>query len=111
MVGFIVLLALALPASPSCTQAQYTAGICTTLTGTVQDDDVGLPGTGTSGGGGGGGATASTPPREPDPPCPSYTYDTQSCRQLGDDAETRPVTLADIAAFRPAPGIQRMQPD
>jgi hypothetical protein len=48
----------------------------------------------------------------PDPNCGVLGTATDRCLDVGErEGDAGPVTLADIAAFRPAPGIERMEPD
>jgi len=106
-----------------CSPAEYNAGLCN-VSGSVGDDDVTLigdsrgPGSGGGGGRGsevGGGASGGA-----DEPCtPVLVGQFLRCRGFGPgrttpsgpDAATPPVTLADIARFRPDPGRNLMEPD
>lgn len=72
----------------------------------------------TSGGGANGAASGDhpvpaddSPPPAPPPPRCSVGYVGCSGALEGDESEPVVVTLSDIAHFRPAPGIQRMEPN
>lgn len=114
--GLLLAAVLTLPMHASggfaymCTAQQAIAGVCTT--GTVNDDGVDVTGTtgtpgdgggdGSSGSGGGGGTGTSDPPviwKCLEVTCPAG------------DPDSQPITLTDIATFRPTPGVQFMQPD
>lgn len=93
--------------SGSCSRADAVTGCINNggvdVTGTVNTPGSGGGGGNNSGGGGGGGGGTSGPPV------------VWKCLEVSCDDEdptsTPPVTLTDIASFRPAPGVQHMQPD
>ncbi|MCS0500576.1 hypothetical protein [Protaetiibacter mangrovi] len=75
------------------------------LDGSATDTDgsgTSTPGSGTPGGGGGTPADPAT--------CTRVDPSTLGCAPR-DDFDVTVITLADIARFRPAPGVQRMEPD
>src|SRR5690554_4792085 len=95
---------------PGCSIAESYAGTCPTVGGEIVDGGVELGaettvpgnGAGSSSGGTGGGAGSSdstAPPVDPPRLAPrDYTV-------------TGPVTLSDLVNFRPAPGLDSMEPD
>lgn len=94
-----------------CTDLEKRLGDCPP-SGVIRDGYVELSDSDTTSAGGGssGGGHAASPP---DPsgsnpaPCPVGRF---GCDPR-DDYDVVVVTLADIARFRPAPGVQRMEPD
>lgn len=122
MVGHGLLLALAIGvlAAPSavhtgaCSPGQVVTGTCS-IDASVGADDVTLVGASTSPGSGGGAAKGSghagaRPPFECEvilaARCRGHTGHPGPVVPVG-----QPITLRDIAAFRPAPGVQHMEPD
>lgn len=99
-------------ANDVCTRLDYDLGNCS-IGASIEDDQARLDGSASgegndNGGGGSSGEDAGTPSTTPDSaPCPVGTF---GCDPR-DDYRVIVVTLADIARFRPAPGIQRMEPD
>lgn len=103
--------------SATCSYVQHASGQCPSTSGTITDGQVDLeasstnpgsgnPGTGGNSGNGTGGP--ATPP--PDPSIVGYQPDGTPIIR-GVFTVTAPVTLRDIAHFRPAPGSQAMEPD
>lgn len=118
-----VLIALALVAGPAapmaaqtladtCTRVDYDLGLCS-IGASLSDEEARLEANSSGGSGngsnGGKGETGTEPHTgSPDlTPCPVGAF---GC-QPRDDYDVIVVTLSDIARFRPAPGIQRMEPD
>jgi len=112
-------------AEADCSQLDRATAGCPNVSGSVGDDDVTLigdsrgPGSGGGGGGRGsevgGGASGGA-----DEPCERFLvgqyerclgYGPGRPGRPGPDAATPPVTLADIARFRPDPGRNLMEPD
>jgi hypothetical protein len=93
-----------------CTDLEKRIGECP-ASGIIRDGYVELSDSDTTTTGSGnntGGTSGGTPSTTPDSaPCPVGTF---GCDPR-DDYRVTVVTLADIARFRPAPGIQRMEPD
>jgi hypothetical protein len=95
-----------------CSYSQVANGTCPTVGGDIVDGGVqigaettvgGNNGSG-NGGSGGGGTGASTPPADnAGPPAPRIAD--------RDYTVTGPVTLSDLVNFRPAPGVDSMEPD
>lgn len=80
--------------------------------GTIEHDEAVIQGStsdssGSAPGSGGSADTSGTPSTADPTPCPVGRF---GCAPR-DDYDVVVVTLADIARFRPAPGIQRMEPD
>ncbi len=133
-IGFGLLLVTISPqaaAAADCSPADIRLGTCTvdatndggqvTLSGTATTPGTGTPpsgGTRTSNGGGSGGGSSSSNPADAPLTC---TVVASKCRggTVGKGGAAtpaparpaQPVTLRDIASFRPAPGIQRMEPN
>lgn len=131
---FLLAIVLALGAAPSvvaagdCFSGSVYAGDCG-VTGEVGDDSVDLVGNenspgGGSGGPGGGGSGGGAPGHGPGvtapgiscPPgfVPVLVRGNPECVTEADRAGydvTDPITLSDIASFRPTPALHRMQPD
>ncbi len=93
---------LPLQAAAGCTQVLMTLGQCPAVTADVTPDEVILGGTVDVPGSSGAGNGAPSGPPTVQPPLtidrPGYTV-------------TMPVTLSDLARFRPDPGVDRMQPN
>lgn len=90
--------------------------------GSIEGDEAVVRGSGSDGAAGAGGSGGSnnaggdaggTPPAPAPAPPPRCSVGYVGCSGLLDGTEDEPVviTLSDIARFRPAPGIQRMEPD
>jgi hypothetical protein len=89
-----------------CSPFEATAGICTS--GTIEGETAVLTGTDRQHEPRGG--TSDFVPADPN--CAVLGAATDRCLEVGERAGIgRPVTLADIAAFRPTSGIERMEPD
>ena len=106
--------AIGLPADP-CTGAGVFAG-CQNVDASVGADDVTLAGTATSpGSSGAGGSTGSGHAGAP----PAFTCEifvanrclVRAPRPGPATTPVQPITLRDIASFRPAPGVQYMEPN
>ncbi len=122
----VLLLVFNVPATladslPQCTQAQITAGLCN-VSGSLTGDSAVLTGTQNGPGGRDSSGSSSTgsstntntntnTPAPPPPSCEFWgTVELDTCRALS--VTSRPVpTLSDIAAFRPTPGVDHMEPD
>ena len=120
----LVMVFPAAAATSSCTPFEVNAGTCNVSAG-IGDGAVNLegnqttPGGGGNGGAGGGGGTVvdapGNSPEDPDAECDAILGDRcfvegpEKIPPAGDPAD--PITLADIASFRPAPGVNRMEPD
>jgi hypothetical protein len=103
----------AVAAGANCSLAQQTAGLCQ-VTGTLGDGNATLEGTTGSSGSPGSGAGASGGPAAPVDPNADCIYllnDRCLAAGPGRTGPVQPITLADIAQFRPDPGIDRMEPD
>jgi hypothetical protein len=94
-------------AAQACTKAQET------ITGCINGDGVDVVGTidtpggdGTSGGPGGPGGTGTTGTSGP-----PVIWKCLEKTCSSDDEGAEPITLTDIASFRPRPGVQYMQPN
>ena len=110
--------------STGCSASEYRAGLCN-ISGSVGDDDVTLIGDSRGPGSGGGGGDSGDDSNGDgsggaDEPCTRFQFGPfERCRGFGPDkgdaAEpvpaSPPVTLADIARFRPDPGRNLMEPD
>jgi len=125
-IGLVVALVV-LPIEPvyaaECSPAEIRIGTCN-VSGSVGDDDVTLigdsRGPGSGGGGGGGSEVGGDDSGGVDEPCERFLVG-QYVRCLrdgpdrpgppGPDTATPPVTLADIARFRPDPGRNLMEPE
>lgn len=107
----IVVITPASAQASNCSPEQIRLGTCS-VDASVGTDDVTLTGTATSPGTGRG-ASAHTGHAAPPNTCQIHV----STRCFGLDprsnpaAPVRPITLRDIASFRPAPGVQHMEPD
>lgn len=103
-------MAVALGSGGSCAPGDFLSGVCTTASTGNGAATIGgtssSPGSGPRNSGGSGGhgssAGASGPPV-------IWKCLNVSCSSDDDGAE--PITLSDIASFRPIPGVQYMQPD
>lgn len=95
-------------AEPVCTDLDYATGVCPRVTAGLTDDaaviEATAPGSGGSGASSGGGSASA--PDEPE--CnPATCIDRGTFTVI-----PLPVpTLSDIAAFRPTPGVDHMEPD
>lgn len=91
--------------SGGCSRVDQQLGVCTDVDG----PDVIL--TGNDGGDGSPGDSGNNPGGNPDTTRDDFTrcfLDEVDCE---DDPGTPPITIQDIARFRPTPGTQKMQPD
>lgn len=122
LASFVLVVSLSASVAASshtaCSDYELRNGTCSVTAGIDGDEayvggsreGAGSGGSGNSAGGDAGG-TPPAPAPEPPPRC-SVGY--VGCSGLLDGTEDEPVvvvTLSDIARFRPAPGIQRMEPD
>ena len=114
--GLILVTAQFAVTAPPCSETDALTTGCSNVSGTLTDDSAvlngsqpGGPGSGSNGSGGNGNSNngAAAPPAQP-PPCNG-----SGCVDRGTFVVTTlPVpTLTDIAAFRPAPGVDHMEPD
>lgn len=104
-------------AGPGCSQNQMLAGTCPTVGGEIVDDHVelgaegGAPGSGNGSNGGGNGtgtgAGTGTPGTTGPEAPPAWERDVSR----DDYIVSAPVTLSDLVNFRPAPGVDHMEPD
>lgn len=110
LVLLIPILVLLLPAvaatAGGCTGAGAISG-CINNGGVDVHGEVDVPGSGGgngggSGSGGGGGGSSDGPP---------VIWKCMEVRCGEDEPGAQPITLSDIARFRPTPGVQHMQPD
>jgi hypothetical protein len=123
VIAFVVAIFPSWPATAaSCSPSELRDGTCNVSAG-IGDGAVNLEGNQTTPGGnggaaGGGGAVVGAPgnsPEDPDAECDAILGDRcfvegpEKIPPAEDPAD--PVTLADIASFRPAPGVNRMEPD
>lgn len=115
LVGLLALtpyVPVAVAAGP-CSEADSWLGGCPEVGGSLTDDSAVISGqVGIPGSGGGGGGAAGAGGKTADPPCAQLIGDrclVQSDRQRPGDVQ--PITLTDIASFRPYPGVQYMEPD
>src|SRR5690606_27128543 len=118
LIGYLVAIPNAAFAAEDCSLQELQTGACTTAT--IEPDKVTL------------GAEITTPPDPDNPGAPGggtgsgqpepfvcddpATFDADRCdsgiRDLrGRDLTEDPITLADIAAFRPDPGVDHMEPN
>lgn len=107
-VSFVLAVALVgLPTDGGCTALERQTTGC--VSGAIEGDSAVLTGAASQTGSSGGGATATAPEQDCDlSGAPSFGQ----CRSSRvDHGLLVPLTLADIAAFRPTPGIERMEPD
>jgi hypothetical protein len=97
---------------PVCTQALIRAGLCGTTAG-IGNGQVTVGGTVTSPGSGGGGPTATGPIGPVDPNADCLYLLASRCLAAGPGRTTpvQPITLADIARFRPDPGVDSVEPN
>ena len=110
-------LAVALVAIPSPGWAQdacsfnqaHTTG-CPTISGNLTSDTATLQGNTTTPGAATGGASDSGSNPNPDPFASCYDPASTTCLRPIPATVTSPLTLADIAAFRPIPPVDHMQP-
>ena len=121
----LVLLIATVPTHPAaaanaalpCTDLDYATGVCPRVTGGLTDDAAvltgnqpGAPGNGNSGGNGNGSGSGTTDPNAP-LTCATGLV-SSACDRGTWGATTLPVpTLNDIAAFRPTPGVDHMEPN
>lgn len=106
LVGLSVSILIAVPlsaaaATNNCSQVEIRIGTCE-VSGEIKGDGVDVTGT-IEGGTGGTGGSGSPDEPEPENPFAIPPRDTFTV--------TAPLTLADIAHFRPHPGVDNMQPD
>ncbi|MGV8883810.1 MAG: hypothetical protein ACOH19_16805 [Rhodoglobus sp.] len=111
--------AMAMAAVVGCSAADKKLGNCPSVSGSVGDSDVTLVGSGNSGGsgnssnsaggngGGGNGAGNTNGGGGGPPPCVFPCREPFTVTSITE----RPVTLSDVAHFRPNPGVNLMQPD
>jgi hypothetical protein len=107
--GLLLAISLTIPgagamANDGCSPTEAVTGSCTTVTGGIDGDDVVL--TGSEGGSDEDGSDNDNPN------CDVQIAESGQCRaDRPGESDPTPVTLTDIAAFRPVPGIERMEPD
>ncbi|CAN5339295.1 hypothetical protein BH09ACT4_BH09ACT4_00890 [soil metagenome] len=96
--------------SSSCAPQDAIAGVCTT--GTVNNGGVDVTGTTTNGGTGGNNGTGTNGGGGSGPDGPPVIWKCMevTCDDPADPGSP-PITLTDIASFRPTPGVQHMQPN
>jgi hypothetical protein len=113
--------AVALASAPTtaktgdCTVIDINAGLCS-VDASVGSDDVTLAGTATSPGSGGVGGSKGSGHVSAPPAFTCQIFVANRClvrdpRPNPAAPPVQPITLRDIAAFRPAPGVQFMEPD
>src|SRR4051794_35946183 len=103
-----------IPTSTACTVIEINSGTCS-VDASVGAADVTLIGTATAPGSGGGGPSKGAGHAGPKPPwtCQIFVEDRCLVRvpRPGPAAPVvQPITLRDIASFRPSPGVQFMEP-
>jgi hypothetical protein len=99
----------AIAAGTSCSVFEVNAGLCG-VSGTITGNEAILQGTaGTPGSGGSGSGTSG--PVDPYANCLYVLNSRCVAAGPGRAAPVQPVTLADIAAFRPDPGVDNMEPN
>src|SRR5690606_3856605 len=94
---------------PGCSLPEFYAGLCPESEGEIVDGGVQIGAETTVGGSngsgnGGGGSGSSAPPADSSGP-PGLRLTDRSYTVTG------PVTLSDLVNFRPAPGVDSMEPD
>ena len=94
-----------------CTDAQRVLGTCPTISGTLTTDTATLQGNTTSPGTPTGGTSDSGTTPNPDPFASCFDPASTTCLRPIPATVTAPMTLADIAAFRPIPPVDHMQPN
>jgi len=116
-IGALVIVFTAIPAFPAsaCSQGDALAGACPSVNGSISGDAAVLngsqPGASGSGNNGTTGSNGSTTPPPIDPAC-AVGQIRESCERNQFTVTSLPVpTLNDIAAFRPTPGIDHMEPN
>lgn len=118
LVTFVIALTLAIPSVAAigndnpCPRNEWLAGTCPTASGEIVGGGVqigaettvgGNNGSGNANGGSGGTGSATPPADNAGPPAPRIAN--------RDHTVTGPVTLSDLVNFRPAPGVDSMEPD
>ena len=103
-------------AGETCDEGSRRAGLCSTsVSGAIDGAEAILGGEelfpGSTGGGGSGGGTSASPVGDPDAPRFLCKGDDPEIVAICEGTAADPLTLSDIARFRPAPGTQRMEPD
>ncbi len=102
-----------------CGGSSRLLGSCPNVGGSIGDDsarlvgDITTPG-GTrtpSGGASGGWSGATQPPRPCEEVFAGFCYGAGQGKPVDEESAAPPITLRDIAQFRPQPATQRMQPD
>ena len=109
----LVIIPVGSVAADSCTADTVLISGCSTVTGTVDDEDVVLEGEHTVPGAPGTGPGVFVPSGPVDPLSECIYILNGRCLIEG-PARTRPaepITLADIASFRPVPGVDHMEPN
>lgn len=94
--------------APTCTRTERELGVCSSVAGSavLLVGDESSPST--SGTGGTVGANPASPPPKLTHSC---VLDPSVCVQAPTEPGIPPVTITDIATFRPIPGTQQMEPD
>ncbi|MBX3098764.1 MAG: hypothetical protein KF761_04225 [Salinibacterium sp.] len=107
----ILTIGVTAPASgPNCSVLGAQTGTCPTVSANLTPDAATLEGTTTSTGSSGSTTNGSTTPN-PDPFASCDDPASTTCLRPIPATVTAPVTLADIAAFRPVPPVDHMQPN
>lgn len=102
--------AVAIADSAGCTQVDFNSGTC--VSGTIDDGAAVLTGNTGTGNGGDGGDTddGASVPADPNAQC-LVVVAGRCLYDANHGAVTQPITLADIAAFRPDAGVDHMEPN
>jgi hypothetical protein len=111
---FLAQSAPASAASLNCSRTELAMGSCPTVGGEIVDGgvelgaEVGVPGSGNGGGNGAGAGNGTGTPGAAGPATPP-AWEPGISRD--DYIVSGPVTLSDLVNFRPAPGVDHMEPD
>lgn len=103
-------------AIPGCTAGDASLGECPNVSGNldggaaVLEGTAGSPGSGSGGGSGAGDGGVASTPIDPNAQC-VVVLAGRCLYAVDHGAQEQPITLADIAAFRPDPGVDHMEPN
>ena len=96
-------------AASDCTPSSGLTGVCTT--GTIGGGTVDVEGVSTTPGSSGNSGNNSNTGGTGAPAGPPVIWKCMEVTCSSDSAGAQPITLSDIASFRPTPGVQHMQPN